>query len=328
MTPKRHTWSELEPSPKGLTHWHTTPPPHALPLSLPIPPSLSSFSLVPTPGQEGAHQGSEGWAARRCRCLSVAGGVAASGCAGAEEAAWGGTPLGGPSSPCSCSPGGPRAGPAGPGWWRRGSHCSGKPHWPPAPLRRWALRTGEDIRPGGGSGLRTPAQPLPGPRLDLYCRRGPGLRCCCSYSCSFGPGGCRLRRRRRRRRQRSQAPVPSPGSRLLGLGQNPSCRQHSEEAGRWAARGPPRQALAASSYLRPAALEGAPGRASSRRAAWHGYRAHGLRLAARGPGGWRRADPRAPDGRGRAGQRHARVERPRARVSPTPAGHPSPLPRH
>lgn len=122
------------------------------------------------PGAEGAGtpqslgHGPEGWAAHRYHCLSVAGGVAASGCPGAEEAAWGETLRKGLSSPRSCSPGGSLAGWAGPGWWHRGFHCSGKPCWPPAPLQRWVL----------------------------YCRMGWGHYCCCSYSCSFGPGGCYL----------------------------------------------------------------------------------------------------------------------------------------
>lgn len=72
---------------------------------------------------QGLGHGSGGWAARRCHCLSVTGAAAASGCPKTEEAAWGEILREGLSSPCSCSPGGPLAGWAGPGWWHRGSHC-------------------------------------------------------------------------------------------------------------------------------------------------------------------------------------------------------------
>ena len=106
-----------------------------------FPDPLSLFSLLQW--KRRAHHGPEGWAAHRYHCLSVAGGVAVSGCPGAEEAAWGETLRKGLSSPRSCSPGGSLAGWAGPGWWHRGFHCSGKPCWPPAPLQRWVLKMGE-----------------------------------------------------------------------------------------------------------------------------------------------------------------------------------------
>lgn len=111
-------------------------------------------------GPQSLDHGSGGWAVRRCHCLSVAGGGAVSGCPGVGEAAWGEILREGLSSPHSCSPGGPLAGWADPGWWHRGSHCSEKPCWPPAALQRWAL----------------------------YYRMG--LCHYCGCSCNFDPGDC------------------------------------------------------------------------------------------------------------------------------------------
>ena len=118
-------------------------PLHATSTFLSRPFSLPSSLFFLLQWKRRAHHGPEGWAAHRYHCLSVAGGVAASGCPGAEEAAWGETLRKGLSSPRSCSPGGSLAGWAGPGWWHRGFHCSGKPCWPPAPLQRWVLKMGE-----------------------------------------------------------------------------------------------------------------------------------------------------------------------------------------
>lgn len=49
-----------------------------------------------------------------------------------------------------------------------------------------------------------------------------------------------------------------------------------------------------SCYPCPETLEGAPGGASSQQAGWRGCHAHGLHLAAQGPGGWQRADRLEP----------------------------------
>lgn len=141
---------------------------------------------------------SEGWAVHRCHCLSVAGGGAASGCPRAERAAWGGTLREGLSSPHSCSPGGSLGGWAGPGWWRRGFRCSGKPGWPPAPPQRWAL----------------------------CWRTGLGLHGCRNWGCSFGPGG---------RYPCPEALVGAPGG---ASSQQAGCCGYPGHAHPLAARGP------------------------------------------------------------------------------------------
>lgn len=74
--------------------------------------------------------------------------------------------------------------------------------------------------------------PPPRPCAHLYCRMGRGHYCCCSYSCSCGPGGCYLTRRQ----QPAVRPlVPTPGSPPLALGPGtPSidvCTQMELDAG-------------------------------------------------------------------------------------------------
>lgn len=127
-----------------------------------FPPPRPGHHQPPCPnGERGAHHRSEGWALHRCHYLSVAGGAAGAGCPRPELAAWGGTLQEGLSSPHSCSPGGSRGGWAGPGWWHRGSRYSGKPHWPPAPLQRWALRGEEGSQAPWGPGLLAPSSACP-----------------------------------------------------------------------------------------------------------------------------------------------------------------------